>query len=195
MPESSKTAAPIRFKARLLRPATGGKAAAWTFLVLPKAASAKLPTRNATTVQGTLNGRPFRATLEPDGQRSHWLKVNRKLREAARADAGDAVTLEITPASAELELRVPTNLRKALAAAPKAKAVWSAITPVARRDWIAWITSAKQAETRARRVGNACQMLAGGKRRVCCFDRSGYYSKSLGAPKAEPTPRKRTSQA
>ena len=37
--------------------------------------------------------------------------------------------------------------------------------------------SAKQAETRARRIRNACEMLAGGKKRVCCFDRSGYYSK------------------
>ena len=33
-------------------------------------------------------------------------------------------------------------------------------------------------------IVNACQMLAGGKRRVCCFDRSGYYSKSFGAPQA-----------
>ncbi len=180
------TAAPtIRFKAKLLRPDTGGKAANWTFLVLPKAASAKLPTRNATTVQGKINGQPFRATLEPDGQRSHWLKVSKKLGETAGATAGDSVALEIAPSAVELESRVPTDLRKALAAAPKAKALWNEITPVARRDWIAWVTSSKQAETRQRRVGNACQMLAGGKRRVCCFDRSGYYSKSFGAPKAE----------
>jgi hypothetical protein len=39
-------------------------------------------------------------------------------------------------------------------------------------------------ETRARRIDNACEMLAGGKRRVCCFDRSGFYGKSFGAPKA-----------
>jgi uncharacterized protein YdeI (YjbR/CyaY-like superfamily) len=75
-------------------------------------------------------------------------------------------------------------LRKALAAAPKAKASWSDITPVARRDWILWITSAKRPETRARRVANACDMLASGKRRVCCFDRSGFYSKDFCAPKA-----------
>jgi len=62
--------------------------------------------------------------------------------------------------------------------------LWSTITPVARRDWIHWITSAKQPETRVRRVANACSMLAGGKRRVCCFDRSGFYSKSMSAPKA-----------
>ena len=46
------------------------------------------------------------------------------------------------------------------------------------------ITSAKQLETRARRVKNACSMLAVGKQRVCCFDRSGFYDKSLSAPKA-----------
>jgi hypothetical protein len=27
-------------------------------------------------------------------------------------------------------------------------------------------------------------MLTAGKRRVCCFDRSGFYSKSLRSPKA-----------
>ncbi len=49
---------------------------------------------------------------------------------------------------------------------------------------IHWITSAKEEETRARRIKNACSMLAAGKRRVCCFDRSGFYNKSLSAPKA-----------
>jgi hypothetical protein len=62
--------------------------------------------------------------------------------------------------------------------------LWSGITPIARRDWIHWITSAKQPETRARRIKNACSMLAGGKRRPCCFDRSGFYDKRLSAPKA-----------
>lgn len=180
----TKTASKFRCRARLLRPATPAKGGSWTFLVLPTSASAKLATRGMTTVEGSLNGHPFRATLEPDGQQSHWLKVSRKLREAAGADAGDMVTLEIMSAGKEAESRVPADLRKALAAAPKARALWSDITPVARRDWILWITSAKRAETRARRIGGACEMLAGGKRRVCCFDRSGYYSKSLGSPKA-----------
>jgi uncharacterized protein YdeI (YjbR/CyaY-like superfamily) len=137
-----------------------------------------------TTVEGTMNGCPFRATLEPDGERSHWLKVNKKLREAAGAKVGDVVTLEIMPVREEPEPRVPPDLRKALAAAPMARALWSDITPIARRDWIQWVTSAKRPETRVRRIDNACKMLAAGKRRVCCFDRSGFFSKSLGAPKA-----------
>jgi len=180
----TKTTSKIRFKAKLLRPAEAAKGSSWTFLVLPGKASATLPTRGRTTVEGTINGYPFRATLEPDGQKSHWLKVKKKMREAAGAEPGDLVSLEIMPLGKEPESKVPADLRKALAAAPRAKVVWSVITPVARRDWIHWITSAKRSETRARRVENACDMLAAGKRRVCCFDRSGFFSKSFGAPKA-----------
>jgi len=181
----TKTASKIRFKAKLLRPAESAKKAdSWRFLMLPKTASAKLPSRGMTAVEGTINGYSFQAVLEPDGQKSHWLKVDRKLREAAGADAGDIVTLEIAPAAEEPEPTVPADLRKALVAAPKARKLWSDITTVARRDWVHWITSAKQPETRARRIKNACSMLAAGKRRVCCFDRSGFYDKSLSAPKA-----------
>src|SRR5690606_10865992 len=112
----------------------------------------------------------------PDGRRSHWLKLTKKLREAAGAEAGDVVTLEIAPSDKEPEPKVPADLRKALAAATEARALWKQITTVARRDWIQWITSAKKPETRARRIDSTCDMLAKGKRRVCCFDRSGFHS-------------------
>ncbi len=215
-------AQPIRFNATLLRPkaaaapavgegAAGGRAKAgtratqgaagtadWTFLVLPKQASAKLPSRGQVSVAGTLNGFAFRATLEPDGDGGHWLRVDRKLREAAgaaggsRVEAGDTVTLEIAPVAAadEPEPEVPPDFRKALAAVPgaggvKAREVWADITPIARRDWVQWMTSGKKAETRVKRIETACDMLAKGKRRPCCFDRSGMYGKSLSCPVAD----------
>jgi len=73
------------------------------------------------------------------------------------------------PAGKELEPRVPTDLRQALAAAAPAKAQWKDLTPIARRDFISWIDSAKQSETRRRRIERACSMLAAGKRRPCCY--------------------------
>ena len=174
----------IRFKAKLSRPASP-RGAAWTFLVLPATASAKLPTRSMVTVDGTLGGAPFQATLEPDGEGSHWLKVDRALREAAGAEAGDTVALEIAPVDKEPEPKVPADLRSALAANPAAKATWADVTPVARRDWIHWITSGKKAETRVKRIDTACDKLASGMRRACCFDRSGRYSRgNMGAPEA-----------
>src|SRR5882762_9507618 len=73
------------------------------------------------------------------------------------------------PAREESEPRAPTYLRKALAATPMAKAQWNDLTPIARRDFISWIDSAKQPETRRRRIERACSMLAAGKRRPCCY--------------------------
>ena len=75
----------------------------------------------------------------------------------------------MNPEPAGEELRLPTDLRKALAAAPVAKAQWRDLTPIARRDFISWIESAKQSETRRRRIEKACSMLIAGKRRPCCF--------------------------
>jgi hypothetical protein len=190
----ASNASTIRCSATLLRPKSpdGAKAVSWTFLNLPKAASAKLPSRGMVSVSGTLNGAALRATLAPDGDGGHWLKVDRELREAAGAVVGDSVTLEFAPVAAaeEPEPTVPPDFRKALAAAPgeggvKAREAWSDITPAARRDFIQWITSGKRAETRALRIDKACDMLANGKRRPCCFDRSGMYDKSLRCPVAE----------
>lgn len=172
------------FKAKLLEPENPGKGGSWAFLVLPKAASDKLPRRGRTSVEGSINGHPFQATLDPDGQLSHWLKVSKELQEAAAASPGDMVAVQVAPANPEPEPQLPDDLQQAFATSPAAKAAWGHTTTIARLDWIHWIESAKQAKTRQRRVDNACQMLASGKKRVCCFDPSGYYSKSLKAPKA-----------
>jgi uncharacterized protein YdeI (YjbR/CyaY-like superfamily) len=68
-------------------------------------------------------------------------------------------------AGEESEPRLPTDLRKALAAPPVVKAHWRDLTPIARRDFISWIDSAKQPEAHRRRIEKACVMLAAGKRR------------------------------
>ena len=75
----------------------------------------------------------------------------------------------MNPKPAGEELRVPTDLRKALAAASKAKAQWSDLTPIERRDFISWMDSAKGPEAHKRQIEKACSMLAAGKRRPCCY--------------------------
>ena len=174
-----------RFEAKLLCPTKTGKDASWAFVVLPRDASKQLPRRGRTTVEGTINGHHFQATLEPDGKLSHWLQVSRELLEAAGAAVGDVVTLELTPVKKEPEPDIPSDFQEALAATPEALKVWKNTTTIARVDWIHWMTSAKQLKTRAKRMTDACDMLASGKKQVCCFDQSGYYSKAFRAPEAE----------
>lgn len=184
MPRQSSKPQAITFTAPLLRPKD---AASWSFLRLPKPASSKLPSRGPVSVRGTFNKTPFSATLQPDGNGGHWLKVDSKLSKRALATFGDEISLVITPLTPdqEPEPKVPPDFRKALVAAPKAaQQAWKEITPVARRDWIQFMTSGKRAETRVLRIEKACDMLANGKRRPCCFDRSGMYDKSLSCPMA-----------
>lgn len=154
------------------------------FVVLPKVASDKLPRRGRTSVSGHINGVAFQATLEPDGQLSHWLALSEDLLNAAGAAIGSVASFDMMALQQEPEPAVPDDLQQALAASADASAVWHDTTTIARLDWIHWITSAKQAKTRAKRVSDACNMLAEGKRRVCCFDPSGFYSKAFSAPKA-----------
>jgi hypothetical protein len=167
----------IRFTAELPPPDATKKAASSSLLTLPKNGSAKLPSRGTTTVEATINGFPFRAALEPNAKGTHSLKMTKALRAAADADVGKTVRVEITRVEDEPEPRPPAELREALAAAPRAQATWTNITPMARRDWILWITSAKQDETRLIRIKKACSMLATGKRRVCCFGGLNWLTK------------------
>jgi uncharacterized protein YdeI (YjbR/CyaY-like superfamily) len=96
-------------------------------------------------------------------------------------------TCETVIAGEETEPRVPTDLRRALAAAPMARAKWADLTRIARRDFISWLDSAKQAETRSRRIEKACSMLVAGKRRPCCYSIVSFnlYTALAAAPKAK----------
>ncbi len=64
---------------------------------------------------------------------------------------------------------LPADLKKAIAAVPQAKTVWDDITPLARNEWICWVTIVKKPETRKKRIQRACAELAEGKRRPCCW--------------------------
>src|ERR1700720_3939652 len=118
-----ETKATIRFSAKLIRPEATEEIGSLT-LTLPKNTSAKLPSRGRTIVEGTINSFPFRAALESNGKGSHWLRVNKTMRDAAGADAGDTVAVEIVRVGEEPEIRVPMDLRNALASAPLAQAGW-----------------------------------------------------------------------
>lgn len=64
---------------------------------------------------------------------------------------------------------LPEDLKKALIAAPKARSAWATLTPLARNEWICWVTFVKQTETRKNHVKRVIEELKEGKRRPCCW--------------------------
>jgi len=156
----------IRFKTTPL------KIGDWIILRFPESASAMLPSRGMTLVEGTINGFLTKIVLEPDGKGSHWFRIDSGLRKATDIDAGDTVTIMFEPSKEWPEPELPADLRKALASDKQANSLWTDITPMARWDWIRWIRSTNNRETRNRRIEVALSKLKADKRRPCCFNRN-----------------------
>ena len=65
--------------------------------------------------------------------------------------------------------KVPADLREALTSDQQALTAWEDLTPLARNEWICWITFVKKSETRKQHVERTIKELKQGKRRPCCW--------------------------
>ena len=64
---------------------------------------------------------------------------------------------------------VPQDLREALTSDTKALTLWNSLTPLARNEWICWITFVKKEETRKEHLRRTISQLKEGMRRPCCW--------------------------
>ncbi|MEK9712328.1 MAG: YdeI/OmpD-associated family protein [Thalassolituus sp.] len=156
----------------------------WGFVIFPADVSGILPRRGRVSAQISLNGYKFIALLEPDGKKSHWLRLSKEILNAAQVVFNSEVAISVSAVEQEPEPVVPDDVWQALEGTSDALKTWQQTTAIARLDWIHWIVSAKQDKTRSKRISDMCNMLEEGKKRVCCFDTSGFYSKAFKAPVA-----------
>lgn len=64
---------------------------------------------------------------------------------------------------------MPKDLNDALTRAPKVFAIWKTLTPLARNEWICYVTIVKKADTRKKHIARLQSDLLAGKRRPCCW--------------------------
>ncbi len=63
----------------------------------------------------------------------------------------------------------PKDIKKIINSSNTLKNIWEDITPLAKNEWICWITSGKKSETRNIRLEKAISKLKSGMRRPCCW--------------------------
>lgn len=172
MAERASARQAIAFEGRLQR--IGDR----LILRFPEEASAALPSRGQVAVRAVLNGHPFETVVEPDGMRGHWIPIDDRLAgrlaevSGGTPAEGDPAALEVEPVEQWPEPELPGDLTTALRAAPDLAEVWPSLTPMARWEWVRWISATKNPDTRERRVEVSISKLRDGKRRPCCFDLS-----------------------
>ncbi|HVX41801.1 MAG TPA: YdeI/OmpD-associated family protein [Gemmatimonadaceae bacterium] len=86
------------------------------------------------------------------------------VKKAAELNAG-GVKVQRAPKTAKKALPVPDDLAAALKKNAKARATFEKFSPSHRREYIEWITEAKQQATRERRLAQAVEWMAAGKPR------------------------------
>ncbi|MFC4068163.1 YdeI/OmpD-associated family protein [Actinoplanes subglobosus] len=111
-----------------------------------------------------VGGFEFRSSIARMGG-EYWLGVSAERRAAGGLEGGQVYELEIGLDDAPRTVEVPEDLAAALAAEPEVKAFWESVSFSNQRWHAEQLTSAKTAETRARRLAKSLDLLRAGKAR------------------------------
>ncbi|MDP9481645.1 MAG: YdeI/OmpD-associated family protein [Chloroflexota bacterium] len=147
----------VRFETVLQRPE--GEATA-TFIEIPVDVRAVFG-RARPPVTVTMNGYTYRSTVAVYGE-GYFLPVNKVNRAGARVDAGDRVTVELAADDAARTVDVPDDLAEALRNDPDANERFEDLAYTHRLEYVRWVTEAKKAETRSRRIAETISRLRDG---------------------------------
>jgi hypothetical protein len=137
---------------------------------LPEAASKQLSSRGINMVKGTVNKTPIETILEPDGIKGHWLEVTKTMLAETKVKVGDTLNLELESTTKWIEPKLPKDLEIELKSDKIALQTWGEVTSMARWEWIRWVRSTHNPETRKKRIGVAMSKLSKGNKRPCCFN-------------------------
>ena len=153
----------MEFEALLAAKGPGG---AWTFLPIPFDVKEVFGTRGRVAVAGTVNGFAFHNSLMPEGDGTHSMMFNKDLQAGANAKAGDRVKVVLERDQGERKIETPPELEKALRGNRKAASLFSELTFSQKKEYVDWISSAKQLATKESRAAKAVDLLASGKKRL-----------------------------
>ncbi len=144
------------FKARLIRPEGVGT---WTYLTVPFNAAEEYGSQAQVRVKGTINGLSYRSTLLPQGDGTHYLVVNRTIRDQIGVTHGDTVQVMMERDIQPRTVSIPRDFKLALERNKKAKTEFDRIPYSHKKRYLEHIVEAKQEETRKWRIQEAIARL------------------------------------
>ncbi len=138
---------------------------------IPLSLSGKLPSRGMVMGRVVINNIEFILPLEPDGKGSHFIEINELILNEVDIQVGDKVNVNIEPLDEWIEPEIPKDMMEGIIHS-NVLDKWDSITTKAKWDWIRWIRSTNNVDTRNKRINVACSKLLNGDKNPCCFDRT-----------------------
>lgn len=115
-------------------------------------------------VRVTVGERSARLRLAVMGGQN-CIGLSKTARAALGVAIGDVVTSRVELDTEVREVEVPEDLARALEGDPQARRAFDGLAYTHRKEYATWVSDAKRAETRQRRVGQALEMLREGRTR------------------------------
>jgi hypothetical protein len=159
MAKPTKDPGPIVFTATIEQ---GGDAREAAWVVFPRDLKEAYGIGNLVPVVATFDGVEYRGSIAKMGGQP-LLLVRKDVRAKLGKAGGDTVDVTVTLDKSERKVAVPDDLQDALAGHPTAAGNFERMSFTKRREYAAWISSAKREDTRKSRVAKAVEMIAKGK--------------------------------
>jgi hypothetical protein len=133
------------------------------FVILPTRIAAALGPKKRAPVKVTINKYTYPTTVAVYGGKS-LLGLRKEVRDAAGVSAGQRVTVLVEPDLDPRVVEVPTEVKKVLGRDRAAKAAFEKLSYTNQKEYVNWVTTAKQEETRRNRLERMPSMLREGKK-------------------------------
>ena len=151
--------AKFEFDATLVRPEGVGT---WTYVDIPLEITQELGARGQIKLMGSIDGHPFRTSARPHGDSSHYIVVNRAIRDTIQAKQGDVVHVVMERDVAPRTVEIPADFAETMEANQKLSKSFESLSYTHKKEFVDWVESAKKAETRKRRIVKSLEMLLEG---------------------------------
>ena len=131
----------------------------WVIVRIPFDVAGVWKSGGRLKVKGDINGFPFRTSLFPTRQGTHFLLVNKRMQKGAHASIGVIARVRLEPDTEERTVEIPAELKRLLAGEAGLRR-WFDKLNYSTRKWITdQIGDVKSAEVRRRRADRVAEQL------------------------------------
>lgn len=131
-----------------------------TFVEFPYEVEKEFGVKGQVKVLATFDGCEYRGSLAKMGHNCHILGMTQKIRAAIGKKPGDIVHVILKEDNEPRVVEIPEDFKRLLEENEQAMSFFDTLSYTNRKEYVQWITGAKKAETREKRVKDAIAMLS-----------------------------------